>query len=431
MKRVVVTGMGAVTPFGNGVRHTWDQIIRSKSAVRSCVFDGAYSNLSSKVAARVPRLSDLTIGADSTIDRSILFDESVISSQYRSGCSDFIKYAVVAAQEAIGDSGIDLSTNNTLQERTGVIIGSGIGSMSDITMTHDAVAAGGINKSSAYFIPRILVNEASGIVSMIHNAKGPNISMVSACATGAHAIGESFRKIKYGEVDAMICGGTEASVVPLAMAGFARMKALSTKFNANPESASRPFDEARDGFVMGEGAGVLVLEELSHALARNAQIYAEVTGYGATGDAFHLSAPQADGEGAMRSMSLALKESNLESVDYINAHATSTPMGDVIECKAVAAMFPSLTSIAMSSSKGAIGHLLGAAGAVESIISIMALHTNTAPPTINLAKQSPSIDPRINLIANHPQSLSINSVLKNSFGFGGTNCSLVFKRFIR
>ncbi|GAM21953.1 hypothetical protein SAMD00019534_051280 [Acytostelium subglobosum LB1] len=428
MKRVVVTGMGLITPFGRGVQHNWQKIVESNSSsLSSLTFEGY--DITSKVAGRVPRGTE----------HEHQFHDGLVPSQYRLGSSDFIKYAIVASEEALTDSKLDLASDESLQERTGVCIGSGVGAMEDITNTHDKVKAGGQNKASAYFVPRILINEASGIVSIINRIKGPNMSIVSACATGAHAIGESFRKIKYGEADVMLCGGSEASITPLSVIGFARMRALSTKFNDRPQQASRPFDEDRDGFVISEGAGVLVLEELEHALKRNATIYCEVAGYGATGDAHHLSSPEPSGNGAKRAMANALKEANitdpLAQVDYINAHATSTPMGDGIECQAVLNLFGATTPeqaarITMSSTKGAIGHLLGAAGSAESIVSIMALHNNMAPPNVNLERPTPESG-GINLVVGRAQSKPIDCVLKNSFGFGGTNSSLVFKRYRR
>ncbi|KAF2078274.1 hypothetical protein CYY_000464 [Polysphondylium violaceum] len=387
-RRVVVTGMGLVTPLGVGLQHNWNSIVGGKSGLVS--FD-LVPDCPSKVVAMVPKGDG--VGQ---------FNDTSIPSSVKLASSDFIKYAIVASQEAINDAQLGplLDSNaDDIQERVGVIVGSGIGAMSDIVGTAEKVVTSTSNKSksvSAYFIPRILINEVSGILSILHKAKGVNFSVVSACATGAHSIGESFRKIKYGEMDAMICGGTESAINSLSLLGFSRMRALSTKYNNDPTRASRPFDRDRDGFVMGEGAGILVLEEYQHAVNRGAKIYCEVTGYGATGDSGHISAPSADGDGPFRSMKLALKESGLSNTDigYINAHATSTPQGDEIECLAVKKFFNNSTQpITLGSNKSSIGHLLGAAGSVESIFSILSLQNNIIPPTLNLENPcTPDID---------------------------------------
>ncbi|KAM9965216.1 hypothetical protein ACTFIW_005026 [Dictyostelium discoideum] len=453
LRRVVVTGMGIVSPLGVGIKYNWDKLINGDSGIK--IFEGfedSRIDCPSKVVARVPKGEGIGEFNSNTM----------IPSQVRLASSDFIKYAIVATDEAIKDSKLDkfIESNEKLQERIGVCIGSGTGSMEEIMLANEKISnklnnnnsdgssgsgGGGGGKVSAYFIPKILINEASGIISILHKAKGPNMSIVSACATGSHCIGESFRKIKYGEVDAMICGGTEASINSVSMIGFSRMKALSTKYNnhTNPSSSSRPFDEGRDGFVMGEGSGILILEEYEHALKRGANIYCEVTGYGSTGDAHHISAPNSDGNGPLRSMNLALLESGLPNsshIDYINAHATSTPLGDGIECTAVKNFYNNNNNnnnnnennnenkeIIMSSNKGSIGHLLGAAGSVESIFSILSLYNNIIPPTLNL--ENPSKDCQgINLVQFKSQSKPIRNVLKNSFGFGGTNCSLIFSK---
>ncbi|EGC38304.1 hypothetical protein DICPUDRAFT_86592 [Dictyostelium purpureum] len=422
--------MGLVTPLGCGLDTNWKRLINGESGIQKLTIDNSKIDIPAKIAAMVPKGSE-----EGQFDQ-----QKMVPSDVRLASSDFIKYAVAASNEAVQDSGISdaLKENkDSLQERTGVCIGSGTGSMEEIMAATEKISkySSGTGKVSAYFIPRILINEASGIVSILHKAKGPNLSIVSACATGSHCIGESFRKIKYGEVDVMICGGTEASINSVSMVGFSKMKALSTKFNDTPTESSRPFDKRRDGFVMGEGAGILVLEEYEHAIARGAKIYCEVKGYGSSGDAHHISAPNSDGNGPFRSMTLALKESGLDAsdIDYFNAHATSTPLGDGIECKAIKdfvnqnSIQTSNKQITMSSNKGSIGHLLGAAGSVESIFSILSLYNNIAPPTLNL--EEPSDDCLgINLVPKRSQPMEINHVLKNSFGFGGTNCSLIFSK---
>ncbi|KAN0025886.1 hypothetical protein ACTFIU_001648 [Dictyostelium citrinum] len=450
LKRVVVSGMGIVSPLGVGIKYNWEKLINGESGIKRFEgFEDSRVDCPSKVVARVPKGEGIGEFNSNTM----------IPSQMKLASSDFIKYAIVATDEAIKDSKLDkfIESNEEFQERIGVCIGSGTGSMEEIMSANEKIsnklnnvsAENTSGKVSAYFIPKILINEASGIISILHKAKGPNMSIVSACATGSHCIGESFRKIKYGEVDAMICGGTEASINSVSMIGFSRMKALSTKYNnhENPSSSSRPFDQGRDGFVMGEGAGILILEEYEHALKRGANIYCEITGYGSTGDAYHISAPNSDGNGPLRSMNLALIESGLPNsshIDYINAHATSTPLGDGIECTAVKNFYNNNNQnnnnqnnnnqinnnnkeIIMSSNKGSIGHLLGAAGSVESIFSILALCNNIIPPTLNL--ENPSKDCLgINLVPLKSQSKQIRNVLKNSFGFGGTNCSLIFSK---
>ncbi|KAN0037359.1 hypothetical protein ACTFIV_002704 [Dictyostelium citrinum] len=438
LKRVVVSGMGIVSPLGVGIKYNWEKLINGESGIKRFEgFEDSRVDCPSKVVARVPKGEGIGEFNSNTM----------IPSQMKLASSDFIKYAIVATDEAIKDSKLDkfIESNEEFQERIGVCIGSGTGSMEEIMSANEKIsnklnnfsAENTSGKVSAYFIPKILINEASGIISILNKAKGPNMSIVSACATGSHCIGESFRKIKYGEVDAMICGGTEASINSVSMIGFSRMKALSTKYNnhENPSSSSRPFDQGRDGFVMGEGAGILILEEYEHALKRGANIYCEITGYGSTGDAYHISAPNSDGNGPLRSMNLALIESGLPNsshIDYINAHATSTPLGDGIECTAVKNFYNNNNQnnnkeITMSSNKGSIGHLLGAAGSVESIFSILALCNNIIPPTLNL--ENPSKDCLgINLVPLKSQSKQIRNVLKNSFGFGGTNCSLIFSK---
>ncbi|KYQ92161.1 3-oxoacyl carrier protein synthase [Tieghemostelium lacteum] len=421
-RRVVVSGMGLVTPLGIGIENNWKSLLSGQSGIKDIDFKDFPIKLPVKVAGQVDK------------EQFQLSASKDVPIEYKLASSDFIKYAIVAAQEAISDSSLNFKEMDTSkQERYGVYIGSGIGAFDDITLTNSRLnQQPSLSKVSAYFIPRILINEVSGIISMIHQLKGPNLSLSTACATGAHAIGESMRKIQYGDSDIMVCGGTEACLNPLAVLGFHRMNALSTKSNQ-----SKPFDKDRDGFVMGEGAGILVLEELEHALNRNAKIYCEITGYGATGDAFHISSPDKEGKGALRSMQLALKEANIQSpleIDYINAHATSTPLGDQIEQNTVVKLYESFGvtnqnhKITMTSNKGNMGHLLGAAGSVESIYSILSLWNNLIPPTLNLNEPSPNLN--INLVQNQPLQKTISHVLKNSYGFGGTNASLVFSKYI-
>jgi len=389
--------------------------MNSKSGLRAITrFD--VSDLPAQIAGQVP----------SEDDHPYRFDvDSVASAKDRRRMDDFIVYGLAAAIEAITDSGWQPTDEESL-ERTGVIIGSGIGGLPHIAAAEHTLATAGPRKLSPFFIPSSLINLISGHVSIRYGFKGPNHSVVTACSTGAHAIGDASRIIKYGDADVMIAGGAEGAVCRLGLAGFAAARALSTNFNATPEKGSRPWDKDRDGFVMGEGAGVVVLEEYEHAKKRGAKIYAEVLGYGMSGDAYHITAPAEDGNGGFRAMRNALKDAKVElsDIDYINAHGTSTPLGDEIELRAVKRLFGDHAyKLSMSSTKSAIGHLLGAAGAVEAVYSILAIRNGVVPPTLNLDNPSEGCD--IDLVPHTPKERPVNVALSNSFGFGGTNASLV------
>jgi 3-oxoacyl-[acyl-carrier-protein] synthase II len=416
MRRVVVTGMGLVTPLGIGLDRVWARLVEGESGVRAIQsFD--VSDLSARIAAQVPR-GDRESG---------LFNaDDWIPSKDQRRMGDFIIYAMAAAIQAVEDSGWQ-PTGEAERERTGVMIGSGIGGLPGITEGALLLQERGPRRVSPFFIPACLINLASGHLSIRYGFTGPNHAVVTACSTGAHAIGDAARLIMLDDADVMVCGGTEAAICRLGIAGFAAARALSTNFNDDPPRASRPWDQERDGFVMGEGSGILVLEEYEHAKQRGAKIYAEVRGYGMSGDAFHPTAPSEDGSGAYRSMRNALRSAQLapERIDYINAHGTSTPLGDEIELGAVKRLFGDHAyRLSMSSTKSAIGHLLGAAGSVEAIFAILALRDGVVPPTLNLDNPSPSCD--INLVAKVAQERKVEYVLSNSFGFGGTNASLIF-----
>lgn len=417
LRRVVVTGMGIVSPLGCGIEPVWSNILAAKSgAVR--VDDFEVDDLACQIACRIP-LGEKSEGRFNP-------DDWMEPKEQRK-VDPFIVFAMAAADQAIADSGIDLSKTED-QERAGVLIGSGIGGIGGIYDAAITLYEKGPRRVSPFFIPGRLINLASGHVSIRHKLKGPNHSVVTACSTGAHALGDAARLIAFGDADVMVAGGTESPVNRLSLAGFAACKALSTGFNDDPTRASRPYDKARDGFVMGEGAGVVVLEEYEHAKARGAKIYGEVIGYGLSGDAYHITAPAADGDGGFRCMSAAIKRAGIEAsdIDYINAHGTSTPLGDEIELGAVTRLLGDAAGkVVMSSTKSAIGHLLGAAGAVEAIFSLLAMRDNIAPPTINL--DNPSVDTEVNLAPNQPVKKEINTVLSNSFGFGGTNATLIFR----
>jgi 3-oxoacyl-[acyl-carrier-protein] synthase II len=418
MRRVVVTGMGLVSPFGVGVEHGWKQLLSGRSAAsRITAFD--VEDYASKIAHSIPRGD----GSNATFN-----PEAFLEPKELRKIGDFILYGIAAADEALKNSGWEPKTE---EERcaTGVMIGSGIGGIEGIAENAIILQERGPRRISPFFIPGNIINLVSGQVSIRHGLKGPNHAVVTACSTGAHAIGDAARLIIFGDADVMLAGGTEAPVTPLALAGFAACRALSTSRNDTPEKASRPYDADRDGFVMGEGAGVVVLEELEHAKARGATIYAEVTGYGLTGDAHHITAPAEDGGGAFRCMTAALKRAGLSAadIDYINAHGTST-MADTIELGAVERLVGNAASkISMSSTKSSIGHLLGAAGAAEAIFSVLAIRDNVAPPTINL--DNPERETAIDLVPNKPRERQIDVALSNSFGFGGTNASLIFQRY--
>jgi 3-oxoacyl-[acyl-carrier-protein] synthase II len=423
MRRVVVTGLGLVTPLGWGVETSWRALIEGKSgAGRITAFDPA--DYACQVACEVPRV-DGRGGGGTDIPGS--FDpDQVVSAKEQRRIDDFILYAIAAADEAVRDSGW-APTADSDRERTGVNIGSGIGGLSTIADTAVELHEKGPRRVSPFFIPSALINLASGQVSIRHGFKGPNHSVVTACATGAHAVGDAMRFIKNGDADVMVAGGAEAAVCPIGIAGFIACRAMSTKFNDQPQRASRPYDVDRDGFVMGEGAGVLVLEELEHAKARGARIYAEVVGYGLAGDAYHITAPAEDGDGGFRAMRAAIAHAGLQpsDIDYINAHGTSTPLGDEIELGAVERMLGNAAAkVTMSSTKSAIGHLLGAAGAVEAAFSVLAIRDQIAPPTLNL--DNPSVETAIDLAPLRAKPRKIDVVLSNSFGFGGTNASVIF-----
>ncbi|MBM3480098.1 MAG: beta-ketoacyl-ACP synthase II [Alphaproteobacteria bacterium] len=418
MRRVVVTGLGLVTPLGSGVEASWRRLVAGESGLGAIQkFD--VSDLPAKVAGTVPR-GDTAQGLFNA-------DDWVPPKDQRK-MDEFIVYGVAAGEMAIADSGWVPQTDEQ-RERTGVMIGSGIGGLQAIYEGSITLKEKGPRRISPFFIPSALINLVSGHVSIKHGFKGPNHSAVTACSTGVHAIGDAARLIAFDDADVMIAGSAEAAVSRLGIAGFAAARALSTSFNDTPTRASRPWDKDRDGFVMGEGAGIVVLEELEHAKRRGALIYAEVTGYGLSGDAHHITAPPEDGNGGFRSMRNALRRAglNVEDIDYINAHGTSTPLGDEIELGAVKRLFGAHAyRLSMSSTKSAIGHLLGAAGSVEAIFCILAMRDQVAPPTLNLENPSPGCD--IDLVPHQAKQRRIRHVLSNSFGFGGTNASVVLSR---
>jgi 3-oxoacyl-[acyl-carrier-protein] synthase II len=414
-KRIVVTGIGLTTPLGTGVAGNWESLIASKSGLGTITRFPA-DDMPARVAAEVPQMEGHPYRFD---------PDSVASAKDRRRMDDFIVYAMAAADEAVKDSGWVPPTDEA-RDRTGVMIGSGIGGLATIDDTSKTLAAQGPRRVSPFFIPASLINLASGQVSIKHGFRGPNHAAVTACATGAHAIGDAARLIKYGDADVMVAGGAESAICRLGIAGFAAMKALSTSYNDTPTRASRPWDKGRDGFVMGEGSGIVVLESLEHAKARGAKIYAEVLGYGMAGDAYHLTAPAEDGSGGFRAMTAALKDAklNVDQIDYINAHGTSTPKGDEIELGAVKRLFGDAAyKLSMSSTKSAIGHLLGAAGAVEAIYTMLAIRDQICPPTLNLDDPSDACD--IDLVPHKAKQRKIRYALSNSFGFGGTNASLI------
>jgi 3-oxoacyl-[acyl-carrier-protein] synthase II len=411
--------MGMVTPLGCGVEPTWQRLIKGESGA-SRVERFETSDLPCKIACQIPRGD----GSNGTFNA----DQWMEPKEQRK-VDEFIVFAMAAASQALADAGWK-PTSAEDQARTGVLIGSGIGGVEGIADTAITLHERGPRRVSPFFIPGRIINLASGYVSIEHGLKGPNHSVVTACSTGAHALGDAGRLIALGDADVMVAGGAESPVNRVALAGFAALRALSTGFNDEPARASRPYDKDRDGFVMGEGAGVVVLEALDHAKARGAKIYGELIGYGMSGDAYHITAPAPDGDGAFRCMSAALERAGMTAaeVDYINAHGTSTPMGDEIELGAVQRLVGNAAGrVSMSSTKSCIGHLLGAAGAVEAIFSILAIRDGIAPPTINL--DNPSVETPIDLVAHQAREREINVALSNSFGFGGTNASLVFRRY--
>ena len=415
MRRVVVTGLGLVTPLASGVEETWKRLLDGQSGAGTITrFDP--SNVVTKYACEVP-LGD---GSDGTFNA-----DHYMQPKERRKVGDFILYGVAAAQQAVEDAGW-MPEDEESRERTGVMMGSGIGGLSSIEETTLVIRDKGARRVSPFFITSALINLISGQVSIRHGFKGPNHAVVTACSSGAHAIGDAARLIMFDDADVMLAGGAEAAICEIGIAGFNACKALSTKRADDPKAASRPYDADRDGFVMGEGAGVVVLEELEHARARGAKIYAEVLGYGLSGDAYHITAPAEDGDGGYRAMKSALKHSGLEpgDVDYINAHGTST-MADTIELGAVERLLGNAAAkTSMSSTKSATGHLLGAAGAIEAIFSILALRDQVVPPTINLDNQA--VDTPLDLVANVKREREVNVVMSNSFGFGGTNASVCF-----
>ncbi|HEY5607247.1 MAG TPA: beta-ketoacyl-ACP synthase II [Alphaproteobacteria bacterium] len=418
MRRVVVTGMGMVTPLACGVEATWARLIAGESGARR-IDRFEVSDLSCKIAGMIP-YGDGTGGSYNP-------DQWMEPKEQRK-VDKFIVYAMCAARQALEHAGWKPKTPEE-QAATGVMIGSGIGGIEGIAETAIVLHERGPRRVSPFFIPGRIINLASGYVSIEHGLKGPNHAVVTACSTGAHAIGDAGRLIALGDADVMVAGGTESPVNRISMAGFAAVRALSTGFNDTPEKASRPYDRDRDGFVMGEGAGIVVLEEYQHAKARGATIHAELIGYGLSGDAFHITAPAPDGDGALRCMHAAVRRAGIQpgDIDYINAHGTSTPMGDEIELGAVQRLLGnSADRVSMSSTKSSIGHLLGAAGAVEAIFSILAIRDQVAPPTLNL--DNPSAATPIDLVPHKARKRDIGVVLSNSFGFGGTNASLVFRR---
>jgi 3-oxoacyl-[acyl-carrier-protein] synthase II len=422
MRRVVITGVGLVTPVGVGGEFAWRQIVAGRSGLKR-IEHMKVDDLPCKVAGVVPRV-DGRGGGGPDVEGSFDPDKAMSPKEQRR-VDDFILYGMAAADEAVADSGWVPQTDEA-RNRTGVLIGSGIGGLSSIADTSLQLERDGPRKISPFFIPGALINLASGQVSIRYGFRGPNHAVVTACATGAHAIGDAARLIRHGDADVMVAGGTEAAICRIGFAGFCALRAMSTGFNDTPEKASRPYDKARDGFVMGEGAGVLVLEEYGHAKRRGARIYAEVRGYGLSGDAHHITAPAEDGDGGFRAMAAALRDADMSpgDIDYLNTHGTSTPVGDEIELKAVERVFgAAAATLSMSSTKSAIGHLLGAAGSVEAIFCALAIRDGLAPPTLNL--DDPSVETAIDLVPHKARKRSIRAAMSNSFGFGGTNAALI------
>ncbi|MBC2859809.1 beta-ketoacyl-ACP synthase II [Stappia sp. 28M-7] len=418
MRRVVVTGLGMVTPLACGVEESWSRILEGRSGA-SRISHFEVDDLACQIACQVPRGD----GSNGTFNP----DDWMDPKEQRK-VDEFIIFGMAAAEQAIRDSGWSAKSTED-QNRAGVLIGSGIGGLQGIEATAHVMRDKGPRRISPFFIPGRLINLASGYVSIRHGLKGPNHAVVTACSTGAHAIGDAARLIALDDADMMVAGGAESPVCRLSLAGFAAARALSTGFNDRAEAASRPYDKDRDGFVMGEGAGVVVLEEYEHAKARGAKIYGEVVGYGLSGDAYHITAPASDGDGAFRCMQAALKRAGLTpaDIDYINAHGTSTPLGDEIELGAIQRLAgDSAPRLTMSSTKSSTGHLLGAAGAIEAIFSLLAIRDSIVPPTINL--DNPSVETEIDLVPKTAKRMNVDTALSNSFGFGGTNASLVFRK---
>ncbi|WP_278070845.1 beta-ketoacyl-ACP synthase II [Brevundimonas sanguinis] len=424
MRRVVITGLGLVTPLGTGVEHVWKGILEGRSGIRPITaFDT--EGYGCTIAGEVPSVDGR--GGGEAGQPGVFDPDQVMSAKDRKRVDDFILYAIAAADEALADANWKPETEDD-KEATGVMVGSGIGGLGPIADTAIILKEQGVRRVSPFFIPSALINLASGQISIRHGLKGPNHSVVTACATGAHAIGDAARMIALGDAAVMVAGGAESSVVPIGIAGFLACKALCTAYNDTPEKASRPYDRGHAGFVMGEGAGVMVLEEYEHAKARGAKIYAEVVGYGMSGDAYHITAPSEDGDGGLRAMKAALKRAGMQpsDLDYVNAHGTST-MADWIELKAVERLVGDhAKDLAVSSTKSMTGHLLGAAGAIESIFSVLAIRDQMAPPTINL--DDPEMETPIDLVPHKGKARKIDVAMSNSFGFGGTNASVIFKK---
>ena len=426
MRRVVVTGLGLVTPVGCGVETAWKNILSGKSGASKIEhFD--VSDLGCKVAAVIPRVDGRAGGS---VDMDGVFDPNqVMSARDAKRVDDFILYSVAAADEALKDAVWNPAAKDDVEacERTGIVFGSGIGGLETTYNASITLHEKGPRRLSPFVVPSMLINLTSGQISIRHGFKGPNHSVVTACATGAHAIGDASRLIAYGDADVMVAGGGEAAINRLGIASFVACRAMTTGYNDTPEKASRPYDSGRDGFLMGEGAGAVVLEEYEHAKARGAKIYAEVKGYGLSGDAHHITSPSPDGDGGYRAMKAALKNSGLDVSDigYVNAHGTSTPMGDEIEVKAVERLLGDhAKNVKMSSTKSSTGHLLGAAGAIEAIFSILALRDQMAPPTLNL--EDPSVETSLDLVPLKAKPFTGTAVMSNSFGFGGTNAAVIF-----
>jgi len=424
-RRVVVTGLGLVTPVGCGVETAWSNLLSGKSGAQKIDhFD--VSDLGCQIAAIVPRNDGHGQNAD--VKNGLFDPDAVMSKRDRKRIDDFILYSIASADEALKDSGWTPSElSDDAQKRSGVLFGSGIGGLQTTYEASITLAEKGPRRLSPFVVPGMLINLAAGQISIRHSLKGPNHSVVTACATGAHAIGDAARLIQRGDADVMVAGGGEAAICRLGIASFVACRAMTTAYNDDPKKASRPYDEGRDGFLMGEGAGALVLEEYEHAVARGAKIYAEFKGYGLSGDAYHITSPAPDGDGGYRAMSAALKDSGMDIADigYVNAHGTSTPMGDEIEIRAVEKLFGEKSKdILLSSTKSATGHLLGAAGAIEAVFSILAVRDGKVPPTLNL--DNPSVDTDIDLVPNTAKPKPLKAAMSNSFGFGGTNAAVIF-----
>ena len=421
MRRVVITGIGLVTPLAANAPATWERLLAAKSGANK-VEHVKVDDLPCRIACVVPRVDGRGGGAG---DPHAFDPDKVMSAKEQRRIEDFILYAIAASDEAVKDSGWQPEADED-KNRTGVLIGSGIGGIEAIGNTALQLERDGPRKISPFFIPSALINLASGQVSIRHGFRGPNHAVVTACATGAHAIGDASRLIMYGDADVMVAGGAEATVGRLAMAGFCALRAMSTGYNDTPEKASRPYDKDRDGFVMGEGAGILVLEREDAALKRGAKIYAEVKGYGLSGDAYHITAPADDGDGGFRAMTAALKNAGMTpaDIDYLNTHGTSTPLGDEIELRAVERAFGNAVgALSMSSTKSAIGHLLGAAGAVEAVFCVLSIRDGIVPPTLNL--DAPSVETPIDLTPHTAKKRTVRAAMSNSFGFGGTNAAVI------